>query len=216
MKIAASILATALCALLPLAAAASDHGGGGGGGSHSSGGGGGSHSSGGGGGSHSSGGGGSRSAPAPHPVTRGPAEPIEHLPARPPGSTPVQPLPIHSARTPVTPPSNGHPVPNPNNYQPWGWNGGSSWIGIDSYWGDGFWGSLAYGLGAASYVVAQGSPGAKLLQAYDLTQTPCGPPDLVEIYGPDGSEICAFPNALVAPGAYYVNPDTLTLYSSQT
>ncbi len=126
----------------------------------------------------------------------------------------MQPLPIYRARTPVNPPAGGtRPVPNPNNDQPWGWNGGSTWIGVDSYWGNGFWGPLAFGLGAGSYVVAAGSPGAKLLQAYYLTQTPCGPPDLVEIYGPDGSEICAFPNALVAPGQYYVDPDTLTLYS---
>ena len=87
------------------------------------------------------------------------------------------------------------------------------WVGYDGYWGNGFWGPLAYGLSAASCVVATGSPGASLLQAYDLRQTPCGPPDLVEIYGPDGSEICAYPNALVAPGAYSVDPDTLTLYS---
>ncbi len=211
MKRAASFLAIALCTLLPLAAVASSHGGGGGGG-----------------GSHSSGSGGSHAAPPAHsapaprsaPVAPGPrSAPVEpgprtilpeHQPVRPPGTRPVQPLPIYRARTPVT---NPRPVPNPNNYQPWGWNGGNAWLGYDGYWGDGFWGPLAYGLGAASYVVTAGSPGAQLLQAYELTQTPCGPPNLVEIYGPDGSEICAFPNALVAPGQYYIDPDTLTLYS---
>lgn len=192
MKIAASTLATALSALLPLAAVASNHGGGGG-----------SHSSGGGGASHAAPP--ARSAPASRTL------PPEHQPVRPPGTMPVQPLPIYRARTPVT---NKHPVPNPNNYQLWGWNGGSAWIGYDGYWGNGFWGPLAYGLSAASYLVTAGSPGAKLLQAYELTQTPCGPPNLVEIYGPDGSEICAFPNALVAPGQYDIDPDTLTLYSS--
>jgi hypothetical protein len=201
MKLAASILATALCTLLPLSAVASNHGGGG--------------SGGGGGGSHSSNGGGSHAAPPAHSAPAPRSAPPEHQPVRPPGTTPVQPLPIYRARTPVNnPPSKGgRPLPNPNNYQPWGWNGGDTWVGFDGYWGNGFWGPLAYGLGAASYLVAPGSPGAKLLQAYELTQTPCGPPGLVEIYGPDGSEICAFPNALVAPGQYYIDPDTLTLYA---
>jgi hypothetical protein len=192
MKIAASILAIALCAT-PLGALASSHGGGG---------------------SHGSGGssGGSHAAPAAHaapPAHAAPA-PRSAPPPRSSGPARLQPLPIYRARTPVAP---SRPVPNPNNYQPWGWNGGVAWIGYGGYWGNGFWGPLAYGLGAASYVVAPGSPGAELLDAYGLTQTPCGPPDLVEIYGPDGSEICAFPNALVAPGIYYIDPDTLTLYS---
>jgi hypothetical protein len=202
MKVAASILATALCAVLPLTAIASDHGSSGGG-SHSSGAGGSSHAS-----SSSA-----HSAPPAHaapvprtaPVGSEPrTNPPDHQPVRPPSAPRVQPLPPYQART---------PLPNPNNYQPWGWNGDIAWIGFDGYWGNGFWGPLAYGLSAASYVVAVGSPGAQLLQAYDLTQTPCGPPNLVEIFGPDGSEICAFPNALVAPGQYYVDPDTLTLYS---
>jgi hypothetical protein len=234
MKLAASILATALCAVLPLTAIASDHGGGGG--SHaSSGGSGGSHSSGGSGGSHSSGGGGShaaspaRSAPAPvsrpapdvrpepiarpQPVTR--TQPVARTqPATP--TPPINRIPLGPTqrRAPFVPPSkNIQPIPNPNNYRAWDWNGGEAWIGYSAYWGNGFWGPLAYGLSAAAYLVAEGSPGAKLLHAYSLTQTPCGPPNLVEIFGPDGTEICAFPNALVAPGQYYVDPDTLTLYS---
>lgn len=150
-----------------------------------------------------------RSAPVMRsaPVTR-PA-PVTRQPARPSRPAPTQPLPIYRARTPVT---NPRPIPNPNT-QPWNWNGGTAWVGYGGYWGNGFWGPLAYGLGAAAYIVAPGSPGAQLLSAYQLTQTPCGPPDLVEIYGPDGSEICAFPNALVAPGVYYVDYDTLTLYT---
>lgn len=221
MKLAASILATALCAVLPLTAIASDHSSGGGGGSHSSGGSGssgGSHTSSGGGGSHAAPPAHAAPAPAPPartaPIETGPRTlPPERQPVRPPEKN-VQPLPIYHARTPVNPPPNGgRPVPNPNNYQAWSWNGDVAWIGFDGYWGNGFWGPLAYGLSASAYLVAQGSPGAKLLQAYELTQTPCGPPDLVEIFGPDGSEICAFPNALVAPGQYYVDPDTLTLYS---
>jgi hypothetical protein len=208
MKLAASILATALFAVSPLAAIASDHGSGGGG-------------------SHSSGGGSSHSAPAAHaapaphsapPPRSAPVEPPRSAPEPPREAkpAPVVPLPIYRARTPIAtaPSTNSRPVPNPNNYEPWGWNGGVAWIGYGGYWGNGFWGPLAYGLGAASYVVADGSPGAQLLEAYQLTQTPCGPPNLVEIYGPDGSEICAFPNNLVAPGVYYVDPDTLTLYSA--
>jgi hypothetical protein len=210
MKLAASILATALCAVLPLTAIASDHGSsGGGGGSHAS-------SSGGGGGSHASSGGGSSShaATPAQPARVAPAPPVRTAPiVRPPGKT-LQPLPIYQARKPMNPPANGgHPVPNPNTYPAWGWNGDTAWVGFDGYWGNGFWGPLAYGLDAAAYIVANGSPGAKLLQAYDLRQTPCGPPDLVEIFGPDGSEVCAYPNALVAPGQYYVDPATLTLYS---
>jgi hypothetical protein len=207
MKIAASILAIAIFAA-PLHALASNHGGGGGGESHSSGGSGGSHAA-----PAARAATPSHAAPAPRsaPIGGEPRSlPPGGQPPRPSRPGPVQPLPIYGARTPVAP---ARPVPNPNNTQPWSWNGGIAWIGYGGYWGNGFWGPLAYGLGAASYVVASGSPGAQLLQAYELTQTPCGPPNLVEIYGPDGSEICAFPNALVAPGMYYVDYGTLTLYS---
>ncbi len=193
MKLAASILALAVLAA-PLSALASDHSGGSsGGGSHSSG------------GSSS----GSHAAPAAHSA---PAPPRAGEPPRAPAPPQKQPLPIYRARAPVVRPQT-QPAPNPNTTAPWGWNGGVAWIGFGGYWGNGFWGPLAYGLGAAAYVVAPGSPGAQLLAAYQLTQTPCGPPNLVEIYGPDGSVICAFPNALVAPGMYYVDYDTLTLYS---
>jgi len=46
-----------------------------------------------------------------------------------------------------------------------------------------------------------------------LTQTPCGPPNLVVILGPDNSVICAYPNNLVAPGEYSLDPSTLTIVS---
>ena len=214
MKIATSILTLAMCASLPLGAAASDKGGGD---------------------SHPAPVVRSEPAPVvrsepapvvrsepapisrPAPITRtAPLEPGPSIrqPVRPPGTPAKQPLPIYQARTPaVSPPNNARPAPNPNTSAPWAWNGGDAWLGYDTYWGNGFWGQLAYGLSAAAYIVAANSPGAKLLQAYDLRQTPCGPPDLVEIIGPDNSEICAYPNALVAPGVYYVDPNTLTLYS---
>jgi hypothetical protein len=116
-----------------------------------------------------------------------------------------------------------YPNYNPN---PWGWNHGVIWAPSPAYWGGGFWGPYAYGLGFTyfgavaysgqsydSYQVAVDSPGADLLEAYGLTQTPCGPPNLVVIWGTDGSVVCAFPNRLVAPGEYTIDPDTLTLVS---
>ena len=108
-----------------------------------------------------------------------------------------------------------------------------SWAPAPSYWGGGFWGPFAFGVAAAvlgvaaygtyldptsnvyfpSYQVAPGSPGVTLLENYQLTQTPCGPPGLVVIFGPDNSVICAAPNDLVGPGAYDLDPSNLTLVS---
>ena len=102
------------------------------------------------------------------------------------------------------------------------------WYPAVGYWGGGFWGTLAiaatsaaifgYIVGSSgdqyvSYQVQPSSPGAQLLQAYQLTQTPCGPPNLVVIYGPDNSVICAYPNNLVSAGTYSVDPSTLTISS---
>jgi hypothetical protein len=111
----------------------------------------------------------------------------------------------------------------------WGWNRGVAWNPAPTYWGGGFWGALAFSAGAAlfgeltasgqtyeSYAVYPDSPGATLLANYQLTQTPCGPPNLVVIWGPDNSLICAFPNATVGPGEYDIDPSTLTLVSEQT
>ncbi len=110
----------------------------------------------------------------------------------------------------------------------WYWNRGYPWYPAQTYWGGGFWGTLAIAATSAavfgyiygssgdqyvSYQVQPDSPGAQLLQAYGLTQTPCGPPDLVVIYGPDDSVICAYPNNLVAAGTYNVDPSTLTISS---
>src|SRR6516164_5968525 len=124
----------------------------------------------------------------------------------------------------------GHVVANPVYRGPaWGWNHGVAWAPAPAYWGGGFWGAFAVGAATAvvmgsiinsanqqkytSYQVTQGSPGAQLLQNYHLQQVPCGPPNLVMIYGPNNGVICANPNDLVAPGNYAVNADTLTLQS---
>jgi hypothetical protein len=103
---------------------------------------------------------------------------------------------------------------------PWGWNAGRVWVAQPGYWGGGFWGAFALGVTiggadyAGGYYAAQsGYPGYQLLANYGLQQTDCDQPNLVDIYGPDGSEICAYPNDMVAPGAYNVDPATLTLVS---
>jgi len=109
----------------------------------------------------------------------------------------------------------------------YGWNHGVVWAPAYGYWGGGFWGAFAIGVTSAavygaivnstthvtytSYQVAQSSPGATLLQNYQLTQVQCGPPNLVVIYGPDNSVICANPNQLVAAGNYNLDTATLSL-----
>ncbi len=67
-----------------------------------------------------------------------------------------------------------------------------------------------------SYQVQPDSAGAKLLSSYQLTQTPCGPPNLVVIYGPNNSVICARPNSLVSAGSYTVNSSNLTIVSQKS
>jgi hypothetical protein len=114
----------------------------------------------------------------------------------------------------------------------WGWNHGVAWYPSYGYWGGGFWGALGIGVASAavgaavygsivsnnvtytSYQIQPSSPGATLLSNYQLTQVQCGPPDLVVIYGPQNSVICARPNNLVAAGTYQLNTKTLTLSST--
>ncbi len=108
----------------------------------------------------------------------------------------------------------------------WGWNRGVAWYPAPNYWGGGFWGALAIGVTSAavfgavagasgqtitSYQVQPNSPGAQMLIDYQLTQTQCGPPNLVVIYGPNESAICAYPNNIVSAGYYNLDPSTLTL-----
>jgi hypothetical protein len=127
----------------------------------------------------------------------------------------------------------GAVVTNPvyHGYPAWGWNGGVAWYPAPYYWGGGFWGGFAVGAATAavygsivaannvtytSYQVQPQSAGAKLLSSYHLTQTQCGAPNLVVIYGPNNSVICAYPNDLVAAGNYSVNSQTLTIVSQHS
>ncbi len=111
----------------------------------------------------------------------------------------------------------------------WGWNHGVVWAPAYGYWGGGFWGALAIGATTAviygtivnsythqtitSYQVQPSSPGATLLSNYQLTQTQCGPANLVNIYGPNDSAICAYPNNIVSAGNYTVDSSNLSIVS---
>ncbi|MGZ3528888.1 MAG: hypothetical protein ACXVAO_14505 [Vulcanimicrobiaceae bacterium] len=111
----------------------------------------------------------------------------------------------------------------------WGWNHGVAWAPAPTYWGGGFWGSLAIGAASAavygsivnsttqqtytSYQAQPNSPGATLLSNYHLQQVQCGPPNIVVIYGPSNSVICANPNDVVAAGNYNVDPSNLSIVS---
>ncbi len=111
----------------------------------------------------------------------------------------------------------------------WGWNHGVAWAPVPYYWGGGFWGAMAIGVTSAavfgtivannqtytSYEVQPSSPGATMLANYNLTQTQCGPPNLVVVYGPDNSVICAYPNQTVSAGTYNLDTTTLSLTSAQ-
>jgi hypothetical protein len=127
----------------------------------------------------------------------------------------------------------GATVTNPvyGGYPAYGWNGGYPWYPAPYYYGGGFWGAFAIGAATSavvygtivansttytSYQVQPSSPGAKLLESYHLTQTACGPPGLVVIYGPNNSVICADPNNLVSAGNYSLNSQTLTITSEKS
>ncbi|MBV9333359.1 MAG: hypothetical protein JO146_05080 [Candidatus Eremiobacteraeota bacterium] len=103
----------------------------------------------------------------------------------------------------------------------WWWNRGNPWVVNTGYWGGGFWGPFAFftlAAGAALWNQTRfvepgwGSPGWWLFQNYGLTPARCGPQNLVYIYGPNDSVMCAYPNMYVPPGFYYVDPGTLQLY----
>jgi hypothetical protein len=108
----------------------------------------------------------------------------------------------------------------------WGWNGGRAWVPNTGYWGGGFWGGIAAGAlvtGVTSaivnsnnqpdyVVIEQSSPGYTLFDSYGLSQVPCvDSGNLVYIYGPQESLMCANPNSMVPAGEYEVSPDNLTL-----
>lgn len=129
--------------------------------------------------------------------------------------------PYHNWRGPV--------VQNPHRWCWWCWNHGIVWYPVPYYWGGGFWGPWVWGAPGVvlfgsiidyndqeiypSYEIGPSSPGAQLLADYGLTQTECGPPNLVVIWGPNNSVICAYPNNLVSPGNYELDPATLTIQS---
>ncbi len=178
----------------------------------------------------------------PHDVAR-PAPVYPAHPAAPNAGRPIAPG-AHSSvpapgratyRAPQPLPRNyrGPVVGNPQHWGGWGWNHGRTWYPAPIYWGGGFWGPYAFGaltgallLGSIidypdqiiypSYQVQPLTPGAQLLRDYNLTQTPCGPPNLVVIWGPGNSVICAYPNNMVSAGNYQVDPTTLSLVSSPT
>jgi len=120
---------------------------------------------------------------------------------------------------------NRNVVVNPRGGTAWGWNRGVAWAPRTNYWGGGFWGPFALGTAAVGmtsaivnsgssnyYTVEQSSPGYNLLSSYGLVQTQClDDPNLVYMYGPQDSLICANPNNLVPSGDYDINIDTLTL-----
>lgn len=171
-----------------------------------------------------------------HPASVYPAHPVAPSAGRPiaPRSRPIAPLAGRSAYRPPQPLSpnyRGPVVNNPNHWGHYGWNHGRAWYPAPIYWGGGFWGSFALGAltGALlygsivdyqdqviypSYQIQPLTPGDQLLQNYGLTQTPCGPPNLVVIWGPGDSVICAYPNDLVSAGNYQLDPTTLTLVSA--
>ena len=151
-----------------------------------------------------------RSAPAPveravpAPVTNAPSDRAETRPVpQPPGRGPVQPLPPYQRQVPTQPGGgSGHkPKPNPHQYS------------NPSQSNDDETDTTEANSNASR--VAPGAIGAQLLHAYGLRQTLCGAPNLVEIVRPGASEICAFPNNVIGPGRYQVDPATLMLYPAQ-
>ena len=132
----------------------------------------------------------------------------------------AQPMPRYQARTSVAYAQRNY-VGARRDVNPWYWNRGLAWAPSPGYWGGGFWGAFAINLAFNQpapanyyYQVAASSPGAQLLANYGLTQTDCNQPNLVDITGPDGSEICAYPNDQVGPGQYSIDPSTLSLISA--
>jgi len=173
------------------------------------------------------------------PERRAPQPPNAAAPARgnEPGRTAYAP-PANYHRAQFTPDQSGgpygghfggHPIRNPRfDGRQYGWNNGAVWRPAPIYWGGGFWGPFALAdLSAAvlfgsvldaennvyypSYQVEPDTPGYDILNDYGLQQVECGPPGLVEIWGPDDSVVCGGPNDEVAAGNYEVDPATFSL-----
>ena len=118
--------------------------------------------------------------------------------------------------------------PRYNGRGSWGWYGGRPWYGDYNYWGGGFWGGFAVGAfttavtGAiinssndndTNYVVIEkDTPGYTLFSSYNLVQVQCNTSeDLVFIYGPQDTLMCATPNTYVSSGYYDVDQENLVL-----
>ncbi len=106
-----------------------------------------------------------------------------------------------------------HPIYGYRRYDAWAWNHGAAWAPVGTYWGGGFWGPVALGVPfGVAITIGVDSPGYLVFQNYGLVQAPCvAGAGLVFIYGPNGSVICATPDAMVAPGNYNIDPATLQL-----
>jgi hypothetical protein len=176
----------------------------------------------------------SRPSSRPRPTARPPARPTPRptpwRPNRPPNYRPPQPgwqRPQWANRPrPSWARNNGrrpnYVLVNPRAWgSRWAWNNGVAWNARPSYWGGGFWGPFGlFTLAAGQALWTQtrhispgpGSPGWFLFQNYGLQPATCGPQNLVYIYGPNDSVMCAFPNEYVLAGFYYVDPATLQLY----
>ena len=121
----------------------------------------------------------------------------------------------------------GNIVVNPRpNWGGWGWNRGNPWAPNYDYWGGGFWGGFAVGAFTTAVtgaiinsnddptyvVIQQDTPGYYLFDSYGLTQIQCDTSlDLVFIYGPQNTLMCATPNSVVIAGYYDVDPEDLVL-----
>ena len=112
------------------------------------------------------------------------------------------------------------------NWYDWHWNNGRRWYPDNNYWGGGFWGNflasmITLGLTSAILdsneapkyiIIKENSPGYYLFSNYGLSQVPCDTlQDLVFIYGPQNSLMCAIPNENVPSGYYEVNTESLVL-----
>jgi len=120
---------------------------------------------------------------------------------------------------------NNNVIVNPNwNRGNWWWHGGNPWYPNPAYWGGGFWGNLAVGVtsaavagavagsvaGSSSPTVVVNSPGGQLLSTYGLVQVPCSG-NVVVIYGPSSSVVCAQPTSAVPAGSYTIDSNSLSL-----
>ncbi len=106
-----------------------------------------------------------------------------------------------------------HAINGARRYRAWEWHHGDPWAPNAGYWGGGFWGPVALGVAFGALVtVALDSPGHLVLENYGLVTIACNPnARQVLLYGPNGSVVCAAPDAMVQPGNYEIDPSSLEL-----